>query len=64
MDEREFHQGDPLWLRGKPVIFVEYHFLSGAVVRAPDQAARVVPISKLARDQAESFARDRAIPAS
>lgn len=69
VEEKEFHQGEPLWLRGKPVIFIEYHFLSnrrvrGAVVRAPNEAVRVVPSSKLARDKAESFARDRAIPAS
>jgi hypothetical protein len=67
--EREFRRGEPLWLRGKPVIFVDYHFLSdrpvrGAVVRSPNElAARVVPISKLGRDKAESVARDHAIPA-
>ena len=72
MEERLFHQGEPLWLRGKPVTFVEYHFLTDrpfrgavAVVRgAPNDVARMVPISKLARDKAESLARDRAIPTS
>lgn len=69
MEESEFRPGESLWLRGKPVIFVEYHFLSkggvgGAVVRSPDEPPRVVPISRLARDKGESFAREWALAAA
>ena len=63
----EFRRGEKLWLSGKQVIFVEYHAnrVGGAVVRRPDEtSARVVPVWKLAHDQAESIARANTVPTS
>jgi hypothetical protein len=70
MEGREFRAGEQLWLRGEHLIFIEYHRyadhrIGAAVVRRnTETTARVVPLWKLSRDQAESIARQNAIPAS
>jgi hypothetical protein len=70
MEDKGFRAGERLWLRGQQVIFVEYHRyaanrIGAAVVRRHNETTtRVVPLWKLARDRAESLARQNAIPAS
>jgi hypothetical protein len=69
MDGEQFRAGERLWLRGRRVTFVEYHRYAAhrigvAVVRRDEEATtRVVPLAKLARDRAESIAREKARPA-
>lgn len=69
MEDGTFQIGEQLWLRGQQVIFVGYqrhaaHRIGVAAVRRPNETtARVVPLWKLAKDRAESLARQNAMPA-
>jgi hypothetical protein len=67
MEHPSFHAGEQLWLHGQRVVFVDYHryaasSVRAAVVRRHDETThRVVPVRKLARDRAESLARETAM---
>jgi len=67
MDAEEFRPGEQVWLKGRQVTFVECSLhgsrFGAAVVRRENEAVtRVVPLWKLARNRAESLAREYAIP--
>jgi hypothetical protein len=68
--EGEFHDGERLWLRGRPVTFVGYHRFAGGrhvaaafVRRDGDSRIRVVTAAKLGRSRTESLERETALPA-
>ena len=73
MPRNTFSNGEQVWLAGRRVTFVDYrHFeyadaaaagIGAAVVQRPGEpGTRAVPLWLIARDEAESVARARAIP--